>query len=129
MMYCYKIVPSSDVIFYFFLDFIHFDFIVILHLKCMYAPQIIIRSAFFYTSFSSKSVTSNAFKAERVPLLKFLFRLFPNVDLIVELTHSSNMKFMKFDVPTFSEPTNGISNKESLRNTIKVSDLLCVASR
>jgi len=49
-----------------------------------------------------------------------IYRLFPNVDLIVELTHSSNMKFMKFDVPTFSEPTNGISNKESLRNTIKL---------
>ena len=81
------------------------------------------KPAFCYTSFSSRSVTSHAFKAERIPLLKFLFRLFPNVDLIVELTHSSNMKFMKFDVPTFSEPANGISYKESLRNTIKVSDL------
>ena len=56
-------------------------------------------------------------------LYLFVFcRLFPNVGLIVELTHSSNMKFMKFDVPTLPVPMNGISNKESLRNTIKVSN-------
>ena len=47
-------------------------------------------------------------------------RLFPNVELIVELTYSSNMRFMKFNAPLIPFTPNKKSNKESLRNTIKV---------
>eukprot|EP00794_Sanderia_malayensis_P015619 gene15619-17196_t len=32
-----------------------------------------------------------------------IYRLFPKVELIVELTHSSNMKFMKFSVPVLPD--------------------------
>eukprot|EP00794_Sanderia_malayensis_P015623 gene15623-17199_t len=49
-----------------------------------------------------------------------IYRLFPKVELIVELTHSSNMKFMKFSVPVLPDKNKKRNNKESLRRTRKM---------